>query len=133
MLLLPAKQQIRERAKNAPAEVERINRLRTQARDLLAANADKGAELRARVEQAARLDSWLRSAKPTDEPLTSAYPFPKAPALATVIAADGSQIHPDHHQAVNSFLVNIGAITMLSGSGQPSSLPPDSHLHSARY
>ena len=130
---LSVKQQIRQIAKNAPAEAERIGRLRTQARDLLATNADKGAELRARVEQAARLDSWLRSAKPTDEPLTSAYPLPKAPALATVIAADGSQIHPDHHQAVNYFLVNIGAITMLSGSGQPPSLHTDSQLHFAEY
>lgn len=130
---LSVKQQIREIAKNAPAEVERINKLRTQARDLLAANADKGAELRAKVEQAARLDSWLRSAKPTGEPLTSANPLPKAPAQATVIAADGSQINPDRHQAVNYFLVNIGAITMLTGSGQPPALRTDSYLHFAEY
>ncbi len=130
---LSVKQQVREIAKNAPAEVERINKLRSQARDLLADNAAKGAELRARVEQAARLDSWLRSAKPTDEPLTSTYPLPKAPAQATVIAADGSQIHPDHHQAVNYFLINIGAITMLSGSGQPPALHTNSTLHFAEY
>ena len=130
---LSVKQQIREIAKNAPAEAERINRLRAQARDLLAANADKGAELRAKVEQAARLDSWLRSAKPTDEPLTSAHPLPNAPAQATVIAADGSQINPDRHQAVNYFLVNIGAITMLTGSGQPPTLRTDSTLHFAEY
>ncbi|MCL5429287.1 MAG: DNA double-strand break repair nuclease NurA [Chloroflexi bacterium] len=130
---ISVKQQIREIAKNAPAEAERINRLRSQARDLLAANADKGAALRARVEQAARLDSWLRSAKPTDEPLTSAHPLPKAPAQATVVAADGSQINPNRHQAVNYFLVNIGAITMLAGSGQPPNLRTDSYLHFAEY
>lgn len=130
---LSVKKQVREIAKNAPAEVERINKLRNQARDLLAANATKGAELRARVEQAARLDSWLRSAKPTDEPLTSAHPLPKAPAIATVIAADGSQISPDRHQAVNYFLVNVGAITMLSGSGQPPTLHTESYLHFAEY
>src|SRR3990172_12573670 len=123
---LSVKQQIREIAKNAPAEVERINKLRTQARDLLSAYATKGAELRSRVEQAARLDSWLRSAKPTDEPLTSTPPLPKAPATATVIAADGSQINPDHHQAVNYFLVNVGAITMLSGRGEPPAPGSDS-------
>jgi hypothetical protein len=130
---LSVKKQVREIAKNAPAEVERINKLRNQARDLLVANADLGAQLRAKVEQAARLDSWLRSAKPTDEPLTSSYPLPKAPSQATVIAADGSQIHPDHHQAVNYFLINIGAITMLSGSGQPPALHTDSTLHFAEY
>jgi hypothetical protein len=130
---LSVKKQVHEIAKNAPAEVERINRLRTQARELLAANAAKGADLRARVEQAARLDSWLRSAKPTDEPLTSAYHMPTAPATATVIAADGSQINPDRHQAVSYFLVNIGAITMLSGSGQPPALHTDSYLHFAEY
>jgi hypothetical protein len=124
---LSVKHQIREIAKNAPAEVERINKLRTQARDLLTANADKGAELRVKVEQAARLDSWLRSAKPTDEALTSTYSLPKAPVSATIIAADGSQINPDRHQAVNYFLVNVGAITMLSGSGQP----PTTHTHSS--
>src|SRR3990172_11875143 len=100
---LSVKQQIRQIAKNAPAEVERINNLRGQARDLLAANANKGAQLRAKVEQAARLDSWLRSAKPTDEPLTSTHPLPKAPATATVIAADGSQISPDPPQGGRYF------------------------------
>lgn len=130
---ISVKNQVKQIAANAPAEARRIGELREVAQNLLVANAAKGAELRAKVELAAQMDGWLRSAKPTDEPLTATYPLPKAPAQATLIAADGSQINPSRHEAVNYFLVNIGAIEMLTGSGQAPSQRTDSRLHFAEY
>jgi hypothetical protein len=130
---LSVKQQIRAIAAKAPEEAKRIAALRSKAADLLAANAERGAELRAKVEQAAQADSWLRSAKPAGEPLTAAYAVPKAPAHSTVIAADGSQINASRHEAVNYFLVNIGAIVMLVNSGQAPTTHTHSLLHFAEY
>ena len=130
---LSVKQQVREVAEKAPAEQRRLNALRAKAKDLLAANADRGAELRAKVEQAAKLDSWLRSAKPAGEPLTSTHPLPAPPEQATLIAADGSQINASRHEAVNYFVVNLGAITMRTGSGQAPVQHTDSRLHFAEY
>jgi len=130
---LSVKQQIRLIAAKAPQEARRIAKLRAEAQDLLADNAEKGAELRAKVELAAQADSWLRSAKPAGEALTSAHPMPKAPAQSTLIAADGSQISPSRHEAVNYFLINVGAITMLTGSGQAPATHTHSQLHFAEY
>ncbi|MGH2583130.1 MAG: DNA double-strand break repair nuclease NurA [Anaerolineales bacterium] len=130
---LSVKKQVREIAEKAPAEQRRLNALRAKAQDLLDANAERGAELRAKVEEAARLDSWLRSAKPGSEPLTSTHPLPQPPDQAALIAADGSQINASRHEAVNYFLVNVGAITMLTGSGQAPIQHTDSRLHFAEY
>src|SRR3989304_9601358 len=107
---LSVKQQIRLIAAKAPQEARRIAKLRAEAQDLLADNAEKGAVLRAKVELAAQADSWLRSAKPAGEALTFAHPVPKAPAQATLIAADGSHTSPSRHGAINYFLINLGAI-----------------------
>ena len=47
---------------------------------------------------------------------------------ATLLAADGSQILPDRHAAVQYSLVNVGAIAMQSGSGETPEVFTDSHL-----
>ncbi len=130
---ISVKQQIRAIAAKAPEEAKRLAALRGKAADLLAANAERGAELRTKVELAAQADSWLRSAKPAGEALTATYPLPKAPAQATVIAADGSQINASRHEAVNYFLVNVGAIVMLANSGQAPTTHTHSLLHFAEY
>jgi hypothetical protein len=45
-----------------------------------------------------------------------------------LLAADGSQILPDRHAAVQYSLVNVGAIAMQSGSGETPEVFTDSHL-----
>jgi hypothetical protein len=130
---LSVKQQIRELAAEAPAELKRLNGLRQQAGELLAANAGRLDELRDKIAQAAALDSFLRAAKPTMEELTSAHPLPAAPAKCTLIAADGSQINPSRHEALNYALINLGAITMLPGSGQAPGTHTRTELHYAEY
>lgn len=52
--------------------------------------------------------------------LDHAFPFTaeQLPAIATIIAADGSQIVPDRHAAFTYTLINIGGIIYHHGTGQ---------------
>lgn len=130
---LSVKQQAREIAARAPAERQRLDGLRQQAAELLAANAERGDELRAKVEAAAAADSWLRSAKPAGEALTASFPAPASPGAVTLIAADGSQIDSDRHAPLSYFLVNLGAIIMRTGSGVAPATRVLTRLHFAEY
>lgn len=127
------RRQISEEAAKAPEGMQRISELRKRASELLQANADKGEELRAKVEQAAQMDSFLRSAVPGEEKLTSTYAAAKALESATLIAVDGSQINPSRHEAVNYFLINLGGIQMEVGGGEAPFMHTRSDLRVFEY
>lgn len=116
-------EQVRMLGKNAQQHAQRIQEKRKQANELLEHNAHELARLRNKVEEARRKDPSLRCALPLDdpsaEPLDAHYPLPLPPAQATLIAADGSQINPNRHDAVNYCLINVGAIRMRHGSSEP--------------
>jgi hypothetical protein len=57
-----------------------------------------------------------------------AFPPPADQKSVTLLAADGSQILPDRHAAVQYSLVNVGAIALQSGSGGTPEVFTDSHL-----
>jgi hypothetical protein len=108
--------------------------LRKHARALLAAWADKPADLRDKLECARQSDPSVRCAIPLDgERLDAAFPAPTPGAgerlnFATLLAADGSQILPDRHAALQYSLVNVGAIAIQSGSGATPEVFTDSAL-----
>ncbi|MCS6783334.1 MAG: DNA double-strand break repair nuclease NurA [Gloeomargarita sp. SKYBB_i_bin120] len=52
------------------------------------------------------------------EPLDTCVTLPPAPPIHTVIATDGSQIAPSHHEAVYCYLINIGYVLLHYGSGR---------------
>jgi hypothetical protein len=116
-------EQVRELGKNAPERAQHLLELRQQADDLLEHHARDLARLRDKVEQARAHDPALRCALPLEapfaEPLDAHCPLPPLPEQATLIAADGSQINPDRHAAVNYCLINTGAIRMRHGSPEP--------------
>ena len=92
--------------------------------------------LRSRVDAAKQADPNTRCAYPTDDPLLSAYPLPVADTRegtsviqATIIAADGSQILPDRHAAIQYYVINVGAIAMQVGSGNSPEIFTDTELH----
>jgi hypothetical protein len=118
-----AQAQVRQLGKNAQQHAQRTQALRLRANELLQTNAHALAQLRDKVEAARKQDPSLRCAVPLDdpdaEPLDGHYPLPELPAQATLIAADGSQINPDRHAAVNYCLINVGAIRMRHGSSEP--------------
>lgn len=85
--------------------------------------------LRSRVDAAKQADPNTRCAYPTDDPLLSAYPLPASVIQATIIAADGSQILPDRHAAIQYYVINVGAIAMQVGSGNSPEIFTDTELH----
>jgi hypothetical protein len=67
-------------------------------------------------ERIAAAGSRWTGAVPTDEPVNLASPPLAHPETLNLIAADGSQIYPDRHRAVNYTLINIGSILYRHGS-----------------
>ncbi len=94
-------EKIRQIGLGARARQETQAALRKHARSLLEAWADKAAELNATSWSVpARSDPSLRCAIPLDERLDASFPEPAGQKSATLLAADGSQILPDRHAAV---------------------------------
>ncbi len=85
-------------------------------RALRAVYAQQGERLRALAESLAGQEA--RCALPTEEPLDAVFPAPEPPTRATILAADGSQIHPDPHGWALYYLINIGSLVYRHGSGQ---------------
>jgi hypothetical protein len=119
-------ERIHEIGLGARERQEKLEGLRLHARHLLDAWADKADELRAKLERARQHDPSLRCALPLGGRLDASHPAPvdeKPLALphrvATLIAADGSQINPDRHAALLYSLINVGALVMEIGSGRP--------------
>jgi NurA domain len=122
-------EKIRAIGLGARTRKETQDKLRKQARAVLDAWADKSAELRDKLERARQADPALRCAIPLDqERLDAAFPPPANQGSVTLLAADGSQILPDRHAALQYSLVNVGAIAMQSGSGGTPEVFTDSHL-----
>jgi len=85
--------------------------------------------LRSLLDSAKQADPNIRCARPVDEPLLSSHPKPDSVPQATLIAADGSQILPDRHAAIQYYVINVGAIAMRIGSGISPEVFTDTELH----
>jgi hypothetical protein len=120
---------IKEIGAGARERKKTLEERRARARDLLAAYASELDALRAVVEAAKRADPNLRCALPLDETLASPYPPPASVPQATLIAADGSQVNPDRHAAIQYYVINVGAIAMQVGSGSTPEVFTDTQLH----
>lgn len=100
-----------------------------QARELFVYFNSKLAELRSKVDSAKAAEPNIRCAYPLDEEIASSYPLPDSPKEATLIAADGSQIVPDRHGALQYYVVNVGVIAMQVGSGNAPEVITHTELH----
>jgi hypothetical protein len=102
--------QVREAIQRAPArQKERSERL-TQALELLTRHAADLSYLQNKVDQAAARDKSLRCAVPLTENLDQTFSAQVPLSYPVVLAADGSQINPNRHDAVEFGLVNVGVI-----------------------
>lgn len=99
------------------------------ARNLLNTYASELDLLRSKVDSAKQADSNIRCALPLNETLASSFPVPASVIQATLIAADGSQIAPDRHAALQYYLINVGAIAMQIGSGNTPEIFTATELH----
>ena len=107
---------------------KKIEESRVEARKLLAFYDNQLDLLRSKVDSAKAIDQNIRCALPIDESLASSHPPPASVVQATLIAADGSQINPDRHAAVQFGLVNVGAIIMRLNSGKAPEIDTQSEL-----
>ncbi|MBN2550639.1 MAG: DNA double-strand break repair nuclease NurA [Anaerolineales bacterium] len=132
-------QQVREQIKSlgesATGRAARLQNLRVQAGELLRSNAGEIERLRQKVNTIVRNhDPNLRCALPAwgpdgeAEPLDGHYSLPPLPEQATILAADGSQISPDRHAAVNFCLINVGTIQMRLNDALPPEITTRSQL-----
>jgi len=92
---------------------------RRTARERLAAHALELEALTDRVERAAEINPALRCAVPAGERLDLCVPLQPGAPPATLLAADGSQINPDRDAAVDYCVINVGAVSLRVGSGEP--------------
>ena len=109
---------VREIAEGAHENKKILEQRRIRARELLALYASDLDFLRHKVEKAKESDVNLRCAGPFTDSLASCFPPPAAVTEATIIAADGSQVNPDRHAAVQFCIINVGVIAMRLSSGQ---------------
>jgi hypothetical protein len=121
-------QQIQAIGKGASERRKTLEERRKLARELLATYSNQLDFLRRKVDMAWEIDTNLRCAYPLDEILASSYPPPDSVIDATLIAADGSQINPDRHAAVQFSLINVGTISMRLRSGQTTDVSTRSDL-----
>lgn len=121
-------QQIRELGQKAPQrQAELQNRLQ-QARQLLKSYAGREEELAQRVTQALEKNPGLRCAIPTHEGLLQRFPLPQTTLPQALLAADGSQVNPDRHDAFEFGVVNVGVFRLCPGQAQAPQEIVRSHL-----
>ena len=109
---------IEEIAQGAQDNKKVLEERRIKARELLALYASELDYLRQKVEAAKEVDSNIRCAVPLKESLAAVFPPPASVTDATIIAADGSQINPDRHAAIQFCVINVGVIAMKLRSGE---------------
>ena len=120
--------QIKEIGKGAPERRRKREERQSSARDLLNYYDAQLDALRSKVDSAKQADPNIRCAYPIDETLASSHPLPDPVLQATLIAADGSQITPDRHAALQFCVVNVGAIQMKLNSGETPEIFTDTEL-----
>ena len=119
---------IKEIADGADDTKRILEERRLQARIWLGEFGSDLDYLRYKVEQAKLVDANIRCAAPLKEPLTAIFPPPAVVSDVTIIAADGSQINPDRHAAVQFCIINVGVIGMRLSSGEAPAVSIETEL-----
>lgn len=83
-------------------------------------------ELRRRLAAA---PATLSPARPSEESLVLTVDVPDHPSRLRLVAADGSQIYPDRHGAAFFYVINVGSLTLVHGSGQPPQAQTQTRLY----
>jgi len=119
--------QIKEVGQGAKERRKKKEEAQEMAQRLLETYSSELDALRAKVDSAKQADANIRCAVPLDEALALSRPTPD-PVSATLIAADGSQIVPNRHEALQYYVINVGAIAMQLGSGNTPDVETDTEL-----
>lgn len=111
---------VANRTENASQRGDRALALLSQLDDLAA--------IHARIDLVRDRDAGYRGAAAFEEPIHQPYLAGPAPELATVIAADGSQVYPDAHASALYYLTNIGIFSFYNGSEDTPTGDSEPHL-----
>src|SRR3990172_810991 len=122
--VLPQVEHLGQEAARRAAEAS--VRLPRPAPSLLDAARLEPSELERRLAAA---PSTAHPAGPTDESIDARFPLPPHPPQLRLLAADGSQVYPDRHAAAFFYMVNVGSIDLVQGSGRPPQIATRSNLH----
>jgi hypothetical protein len=109
-----ALEKIRQMGKQARTRSHERADKKAQALALLHELSGREDELRDLVERAVRFNPHVRTAVPAVGRLDARVP-PVERGGAVLLAADGSQINPDRHSAVEFGAINVGAIRICPG------------------
>lgn len=120
---------IQEIGAGARERKKTLDERRAMARNLLSAYASESDALRRKVDSARQADQNIRCALPLTESIASSHPARDAASDAVLLAADGSQILPDRHAALQYYVINVGAIAIQVGSGNTPEVFTDTQLH----
>jgi len=120
--------QVKSWGEKAPERERQLNQSRQAALDLFHRLSGQEDDLRLRVERALQENPALRCAVPTQEALDASFALPELTTRPVVLAADGSQINPDRHSAVEFCVVNVGAFSMRPKCPEPPREIIHSHL-----
>src|SRR5512146_1327505 len=112
-----AVEQIRKMGEGAPQRAETKRERIELARQILAEYAGQEAGLSELAGRAANLNPHLRCGLPAGERLDASIPGQPVQETSVVMAADGSQIYPDRHLAVEYAAINVGAVCMRPTQG----------------
>lgn len=102
-------------AQQAPAQAKLREEQLAMALSLLQLYAEDGGALQQKIQVASAANPDLRCALPTQEGIDSAFGPNQSASPIILLAADGSQIIPNQHLAVQFGVINIGSIRMQSG------------------
>src|SRR5215217_4523601 len=119
---------VREIAEGAHENKKILEQRRIRARQLLALYASDLDFLRRKVEMAKESDINIRCAAPFTDSLAFICPPPASAGDTTIIAADGSQVNPDRHAAVQFCIINVGVIAMRLRSGEAPAVTVETEL-----
>lgn len=110
------REQIHQKVEQLGDQAQVRQELLDEALNLLKRYAHRQDDLRALVEQVSHVTQNLRCARPTTEALDSAFAGAPAPDGWILLAADGSQITPDPHRAVEFGVINTGLFAFKTGA-----------------
>jgi len=106
--------QVKIMGENAPAHFKSLAAKEKKASDLYTKVSAKPEDVKHLVEQYRTSHPGYRCAMPSEEGMLQTFPPPQSPPRYILLAADGSQITPSHHEAVEFGVVNIGVLRFSS-------------------
>jgi hypothetical protein len=114
-----------EAARRAADAAARLPQLERSLRETAQLDPD---ELRRRLAAA---PPTAQPAGPTDEKPDAAFELPPHPERLRLVAADGSQVYPNRHDAAFFYVINIGSFSVVRGGHAPPQAATRSELHFA--